>query len=121
MTTAAPIKVRERVVAYAIDHPTASSSEVAAATGANPSTTATYLSTWRRGEYPDLPSPPGTEWIECDVRCTCSNRQTESLPGDAPARRALASIKCRSCGRVGTSKLVPPLAHAASIDPDDVA
>lgn len=117
-------RVRDRIVAAAIAAPQATPAELAAELGTNVGTTRTVLSQWRNGYFPDLPpSPtPGAnyepEFIDIDVRCVCGATQTETVPGDDPARAVLARIKCRACERVGSMSLLCTACHPQSRDPE---
>lgn len=116
-----PITDRERIVRYALEHPTATASEIARALGTRRNTTSATLSRWRNGHLKSLPpyvSEP--EFIECDLRCVCLFRQTESLPGDRSVKAVLAQVTCRGCGRLGAMLLVPSLEHPPSIDANDI-
>jgi hypothetical protein len=57
--------------------------------------------------------------VEVDVVCSCGERATWRLNGDAPARATLASLVCQRCGEVGRCELArrPPPEEARELPP----
>lgn len=46
-----------------------------------------------------------SDLIECMLRCSCGACTATLLPGDAPARQALAEVGCPACGKRGDMRL----------------